>query len=53
MNTTTKGLIVDLQMRLNSLVESSSAYTDDMRELYTLSTQLDELLVQYYKEYTA
>lgn len=45
--------IVDLQARLNSLVEHSSAYTDDMRELYNVSKQLDELIVKYYKEYTA
>lgn len=45
--------IVDLQARLNSLVEHSNAYTDDMRELYKVSTQLDELIVKYYKEYTA
>lgn len=53
MNTTTKRRIVDLQIRLNSLVENSNDYTDQMPELYTLSTELDELIVQYYKEYTA
>ncbi|MFQ9698233.1 MAG: aspartyl-phosphate phosphatase Spo0E family protein, partial [Zhenhengia sp.] len=53
MNTTTKRRIVDLQIRLNSLVENSNDYTDHMRELYTISTELDELIVQYYKEYTA
>lgn len=53
MNTITKRRIVDLQIRLNSLVENSKDYTDQMLELYTLSTELDELIVQYYKEYTA
>lgn len=41
--------IVDLQARLNSLVESSDEYTDDVRELYNVSKQLDELIVEYYK----
>ena len=53
MNTTTKRRIVDLQIRLNSLVENSNDYTDHMRELYTISTELDELIVQDYKEYSA
>ncbi|MDA3732463.1 aspartyl-phosphate phosphatase Spo0E family protein [Niameybacter massiliensis] len=50
---TTQGQIVDLQVRLNGLVENSSAYTDDMIELYKVSQQLDELIVRYYREYKA
>ncbi|MEF9958524.1 MAG: aspartyl-phosphate phosphatase Spo0E family protein [Niameybacter sp.] len=50
---TTQGQIVDLQVCLNGLVEKSSAYTDDMNELYRVSQQLDELIVRYYREYSA
>ena len=50
---TTEGRIVDLQVCLNRLVAENSAYTDDIPELYLLSKQLDELIVQYYKQYTA
>lgn len=50
---TTEGRIIDLQVCLNRLVAESSAYTDEVQELYLISKQLDELIVQYYKEYSA
>lgn len=41
-----------LQAHLNSLMASGTMYTENMQEIYQLSQQLDELIVQYYKEYT-
>lgn len=40
-----------LQTRLNALITTTNLYTEDMTELYTISQQLDELIVAYYNEY--
>ncbi|MGL4798163.1 MAG: Spo0E family sporulation regulatory protein-aspartic acid phosphatase [Cellulosilyticaceae bacterium] len=40
-----------LQARLNALVATTNLYTEDLAELYTISTELDQLIVAYYNEY--
>lgn len=41
--------IGSLQANLNELVEKTDKFTDFTPELYSLSQQLDELIVEYYK----
>lgn len=43
--------IGDLQYALNELVNQVDSYTDDMTEVYSLSQELDNLIVEYYKTY--
>ncbi|MGL6174096.1 MAG: Spo0E family sporulation regulatory protein-aspartic acid phosphatase [Cellulosilyticaceae bacterium] len=43
--------IGNLQYELNNLVEQVDLYTDDIAEVYSLSQQLDDLIVEYYKNY--
>lgn len=40
-----------LQNELNALVSQVDLYTEDMPEIYTLSKQLDDLIVEYYRGY--
>ena len=42
--------ITSLQKNLNKLVKDANVLTESIPELYTLSQQLDELIVAYYKE---
>jgi hypothetical protein len=41
--------ITSLQQSLNDLVKDADVLTESIPELYTLSKQLDELIVAYYK----
>ncbi|MEG0012631.1 MAG: aspartyl-phosphate phosphatase Spo0E family protein [Cellulosilyticaceae bacterium] len=43
--------IGDLQYALNELVGHVDLYTDDMTEVYSLSQELDNLIVEYYRNY--
>lgn len=40
-----------LQMQLNALITTTNLYTEDTTELYQISQQLDELIVEYYNQY--
>lgn len=43
--------IGNLQYELNALVGQVDLYTDDIAEVYSLSQQLDDLIVEYYRNY--
>lgn len=45
----TQASIRSLQANLNQLVEKNEKFTEFIPELYSLSQQLDELIVEYYK----
>lgn len=45
----TQTSIGSLQANLNQLVEKSDQFTEFIPELYSLSQQLDELIVEYYR----
>ena len=45
-----KTTIGALQESLNKMLETTDLSTDVTSDLYTLSTELDELIVQYYKQ---
>ena len=51
MNTTMMRIDV-LRARLNDLMKNSELCTEPTSEIYSLSQQLDELIVAYYKEAT-